>query len=88
MVWYLYLSEAPLSHLATAWRLTPRRPATISWDMPLAFLCSRMRSPSVIVLTSSPIIRDSATGGCSGGEMPAFAGNLAKFPAFWYDNVC
>ena len=35
MVWYLYLSETPVSHLDTEALDTPRKAASCSWVMPL-----------------------------------------------------
>lgn len=48
MVWYLYLSEPPDSHLETACLETPSFSASSSWDQPL-----RLRS---IVIFSAMII--------------------------------
>ncbi len=48
MVWYLYLSESPLSHLDTLWRLTPSWLASSSWDQPFFFRKSIILSARIM----------------------------------------
>ena len=52
MVWYLYLSEAPDSHLDTACRDTPSRSASSSCDQP-----PRLRS--MVILSAMIILKSS-----------------------------
>ena len=42
LVWYLYLSDTPVSHLDTVWRTTCSRAASSCWENPLALRRVRM----------------------------------------------
>ena len=49
-MWYLYLSDTPLSHLETAWLVTPSEEASSSWVIPF----SRRRRESCCCRWSGP----------------------------------
>lgn len=52
MVWYLYLSETPVSHLLTAGADTPSSPASCSWVRPFALRNAAMLPPSFLCVCS------------------------------------
>ncbi len=59
-MWYLYLSEPPLSHLDTDCRETPSCSASSSWDHPFCFLninifSDKVISPSSFLICSASI---------------------------------